>query len=111
MMFWIILAIFFVLDFGFGLLGDAGQAVSDFAVLQAQAAALAWLLFLRESYANTYRKAASLVVLIYTLLIVATDWALAWFPAWGPAVEAVLFAAIILRTIWKIHAVQGHKAR
>lgn len=109
MMFWIILSLFFALDFGFGLLGDAGQAVSDFAVLQAQAAALAWLLFLRESYADTYRKAASLVVLIYTLWIVATDWALAWFPTWGPAVEATVFAAIIIRALWKIHAVQSHK--
>lgn len=111
MMFWIILALFFALDLGFGLLGDAGQAVSDFAVLQAQAAALAWLLFLREPYANTYRKAAVLVVFLYTLWVVATDWAMTWFPAWGAAVEAALFAAIIIRALWKIHAVQGHKAR
>lgn len=111
MMFWLILTLFFALDFGFGLLGDAGQAVSDFAVLQAQAVALAWLLFIREPYANTGRKATALVALIYTLWIVATDWAIAWFPTWGPAVEAALFAAIILRTLWKIHAVQGHKAR
>ena len=111
MMFWIILVLFFGLDLGFGLLGDAGQAVSDFAILQAQAAALAWLLFIREPYGDTYRKAATLVLLIYTLWVVATDWAIAWFPTWGPAIEATLFSAIILRTLWKIHAVQGHKAR
>ena len=111
MTFWIILVIFFALDFGFGLLGDSGQAVSDFAVLQAQAAALAWLLFVQTPYDNTFRKATALVVALYVSWVAVTDWAIAWFPTWGPAAEVVFFGVIAVRCLVKIHAVQGHKAR
>lgn len=104
-LFWIACLVFAGADALYGAMGDAMQARSDFEVIQVQTAALAWALFLETSYANTYRKIAAFLILLYTLQVAATDWALSWFPPWGGFVEVAVFVAIAARVFWRIHAV------
>lgn len=105
MTYWIAIGAFFLCDVILGVLPDASQAAVDFTVLQIQATLCAWLFFMQVSYANTYRKVAALLVLVYVGGITATDWALSWYPPWGALVEALVFGALGGRAMWKIHAV------
>lgn len=106
-MFAIAVAAFFGLEILYGLMNDATQDQWFVDLSQAEMVILAWLAFAATSYEQTGRKAMLLLVLIYLLWIVCTDWALAWFPPWGVLLESGIFVAFTAYAVWKIHAVAG----
>ena len=107
-MIWLPIAGYILIAIGYGALPATEQAEWVFAADQWQLVCLAWLAFLCVDYSNTYRKATVAVLLIWTLLIAATDGFIE-YPSWGMVPEGLLVAAVLIRTLWKIHALQGHK--
>lgn len=109
MIFWVPIVGFFGIAVGYGFLPDAQQVLWESAANQWHAVMLAWLAFLCVGYENTCRKAAAVVLLLWTLIIASTDGFISWYPSWGMIPEALGMAALLLRVMWKIHAIQSHQ--
>lgn len=111
MTFWLPFIGYFGIAAGYGFLTDAQQVLWESSANQWHAVMLSWLAFLCVDYTNTYRKAATVVLLLWCLFIAATDGFVNWYPSWGMVPEAIGVAALLVRVLWKIHAVQSDKAR
>lgn len=95
MIFWLPIVGFFGLEIGYGFMPDAMQGEWFATIGQWELVVVAWLAFLCVGYENTYRKATVFILLLWTLLIAATDGFVSWYPSWGMVPEALFVAALI----------------
>ena len=110
-MFWLPALCFVGISVGYGCMPAEMQTEWESAANQWQIVSLAWLAFLCVDYTNTYRKAATALLLIWSLFLAATDGLISFYPSWGMVPETLAVVAVFARAAWKIHAVQSHQAR
>ena len=104
MTFWIPIVLFFGIWVAYGLLTDPQQVEWESAANQWSIVLMAWGWFLSVSYKNTTRKAVVFILLMWSLLVAATDGFISWYPTWLMIVEAFFFAGLTVMAVWKIYA-------
>jgi len=90
-MFWALVIALFVSEAVYEALPDGLQQSVEWSVVQWQMVALAAIGYSANTYENTFRKAAMMIALLWTLYIASTDFWLPDNPIWLGAAEAVFF--------------------